>query len=146
MKKIITALALALVAVGTTAALAGPIEDRQAIMKQMAGPMKIAVGISRDTASYDAAAAKKAMDEIVAHSEKFGTLVPANTGPGNGIKTQATAAVWSDAAGFKAANAKFIADAKTAGAAKDQASFAGAFKVLQSDCGGCHKVYRGPAS
>ena len=62
MKKIITALAL--VAVGATAALAGPIEDRQAIMKQMAGPMKIAVGISRDTASYDAAAAKKAMVRV----------------------------------------------------------------------------------
>jgi cytochrome c556 len=144
MKKIITALAL--VAVGATAALAGPIEDRQAIMKQIAGPMKIAVGLTRATTPYDAAAAKKAMDEIVAHSEKFQTLFPAGTGPGNGIKTQATAAVWSDAAGFKAANAKFIADAKAAGMAKDTASFAAGFKTLQGDCTGCHKVYRGPAS
>jgi cytochrome c556 len=143
MKKILVALAL--VATGATAALAGPIEDRQAIMKGLAAPMKIAVGISRDTAAYDAAAAKKAMDEIVAHAEKFGTLFPKGTEPGGAVKTQATAAVWSDAAGFKAANAKFIADAKAAGAAKDQATFAIAFKSLQTDCGGCHKVYRGAA-
>jgi cytochrome c556 len=143
MKKIITVLAL--VAVGATAAYAGPIEDRQAIMKQMAGPMKIAVGISRDTANYDAAAAKKAMDEIVANTEKFQNLFPKGTEPGNGIKTQATAAIWSDAAGFKAANAKFIADAKAAGAAKDQQAFAAAFKTLQGDCTACHKVYRGAA-
>lgn len=143
MKKIITVLAL--VAAGTTAALAGPIEDRQAIMKQMAGPMKIAVGLSRGTGPYDAAAAKSAMDEIVAHTEKFQTLFPKGTEPGNGIKTQATAAIWSDAAGFKAANVKFIADAKLAGAAKDQEAFIAAFKSMQGDCGACHKVYRGAA-
>ena len=46
------------------------------------------------------------------------------------------------AAGFKTAAAKFSADAKAAGAAKDAAGFADAFKTVQADCGGCHKTYR----
>jgi cytochrome c556 len=144
MKKIIAALVL--VAAGTSAALAGPIEDRQGVMKQLQGVMKSGLPISQGKAPFDAAAHKTMMDPMVAGAEKFGTLFPAGTGPGNGIKTQATAAVWSDAAGFKAASTKFVADIRTLAAAKDQASFAAGFKALQSGCAGCHKAYRGPAS
>jgi len=144
MKKIVTALVLA--AIGATAAFAGPIEDRQAIMKQIAGPMKAGLALSRGTEPFTPEAAKKAMEPLIAHAEKFGSLFPAGTGPGNGIKTQATAAIWSDAAGFKAENAKFIANARAAANAKDQAGFAAAYKALQTDCSSCHKVYRGPAS
>ena len=55
---------------------------------------------------------------------------------------QALPAVWSDAAGFKAAAAKLGSDATVAQNATDTASFNTALKTLQGDCGGCHKVYR----
>ena len=80
MKKI--AIALALAVVGTTAAFAGPIEDRQAIMKGFAGPMKDATALSRGTTPYTPAAAKAAMDQLAASGEKFITLFPAGTANG----------------------------------------------------------------
>ncbi len=144
MKKIITALVL--VAFGATAAFAGPIEDRQGVMKQLQGVMKTGLPISQGKEPFDAAKVKALLDPMVVSAEKFPTLFPAGTGPGNGTKTQSTAAVWSDAAGFKAMNVKFVADVKALAASKDQASFAAGFKTLQSGCAGCHKVYRGPAS
>ncbi len=145
MKKIITALVL--VAFGATAAFAGPIEDRQGVMKQLQGVMKAGLPISQGKEPFDAAKVKALVDPLVVGAEKFGTLFPKGTEPGNGTtKTQATAAVWSDAAGFKVQTVKFAADVKALAASKDQASFAAGFKTLQSGCAGCHKVYRGPAS
>ena len=141
MKKIIIALALA--AVGATAAVAGPIEDRQAIMKALAGPMRDATALSRGTTPYTPAAAKAAMDQVAAHGEKFMTLFPAGTATGGAVKTGAAPAIWSDAAGFKAAGVKFVADAKAAGASADQAAFTTAMRTLQGDCGGCHKTCLG---
>jgi len=135
--------ALAVLTVATlaaTAAVAGPIEDRQAIMKSMAGPMKDAVAVSKAPA-YDAAAAKTAMDALAEHMDKFITLFPKGSESG-ATKTGAGPTIWSDAAGFKAEAVKFSTDAKAAGAAKDTAGFAAAFKTVQADCGSCHKTYR----
>ena len=140
MKKIVIALALAVV--GTTAAFAGPIEDRQALMKGFAAPMKDATALSRGTTPYTPAAAKAAMDQLAASGEKFLTLFPAGTATGGAVKTGAAPTIWSDAAGFKAAGVKFVADAKAAGAAADQTAFTAAMRTLQGDCGGCHKAYR----
>jgi cytochrome c556 len=141
MKKFALA-ALSLATIGATAALAGPIEDRQAIMKGFAGPMKEATALSRGTTPYTQAAAKAAMDQLATHGEQFITLFPKGTEAGGAVKTGAQPAIWSDAAGFKAAGMKFVADAKAAGAAADQASFATALRTVQADCGACHKTYR----
>ncbi|MBV9548057.1 MAG: cytochrome c [Alphaproteobacteria bacterium] len=51
-------------------------------------------------------------------------------------------AVWTDAAGFKAANDKFIADAKTFLTAPDRIAMAHALVTVQADCAACHKTYR----
>ncbi|MBV9548330.1 MAG: cytochrome c [Alphaproteobacteria bacterium] len=134
--------ALALATLGATAASAGPIEDRQAIMKGFAGPMKEAVALSRGTTPYTPAAAKAAMDPLAQHAETFIGLFPKGTEAGGAVKTGAGPAIWTDASGFKAAGMKFIADTKAAGSAKDQAGFADALKAVQADCGACHKTYR----
>ncbi len=141
MKKFALA-ALALATIGATAAFAGPIEDRQAIMKGFAGPMKEATALSRGTTPYTPAAAKAAMDQLAAQMDKFATLFPKGTEAGTAVKNQAAPAIWSDAAGFKAAAVKFSADAKAAGAAADQAAFTTALRAVQADCGSCHKTYR----
>ena len=111
-------------------------------MKALAAPLKEATALSRGTTPYTPAAANAAMDQVAAHGEKFMTLFPAGTATGGAVKTGAAPAIWSDAAGFKAAGMKFVADAKAAGAAPDQATFATALRTLQGDCGGCHKTYR----
>jgi cytochrome c556 len=133
---------LALATIGTTAAFAGPIEDRQAIMKGFAAPLKDATGLSRGTTPYTPAAAKSAMDQLAAGGEKFVTLFPKGTEAGGAVKTAALPVIWSDGAGFKAAGVKFVTDARAAAAATDQAGFAAALRTVQADCGGCHKTYR----
>ena len=100
MKKFALAV-LAVASLGVTAAVAGPIEDRQALMKGFAGPMKTATGLARGTAPYDAAAAKAAMDQLAAGGDKLVALFPKGSDTG-ATKTGAGPAIWSDAAGFKA--------------------------------------------
>lgn len=140
MKKFALAV-LAVASLGVTAAFAGPIEDRQAIMKGFAGPMKAATGLARGTTPYDAAAAKTAMDQLASQMDKFATLFPKGSESG-ATKTGAAPTIWSDAAGFKAEAVKFSADAKAAGGAADATAFAAALKTVQADCGSCHKTYR----
>jgi cytochrome c556 len=127
---------------GATAAFAGPIEDRQAIMKGFAVPLRDAAPMGRGAVPFDAAKAKADMDQLGAEMDKFVTLFPKGTEAGGAVKTGAQPAIWSDAAGFKTIAAKFTADTKAAGAAKDQAGFADALKTVQADCGACHKTYR----
>ena len=141
MKKFALA-ALAVATIGVTAAFAGPIEDRQAIMKGFAAPLKDATALARGTTPYTQAAAKADMDQLATHGEQFVTLFPKGTEAGGAVKTGAQPAIWSDAAGFKAAAMKFSADARAAGAAPDATTFAAGLKTVQADCGACHKTYR----
>jgi len=131
---------------GATAAFAGPIEDRQAIMKGFAAPLREAAPMGRGAAPFDAAKVKSAMDQLAAGGEKFVTLFPKGTEAGGAVKTAALPAIWSDAAGFKAAGVKFVTDARAAAAATDQAGFAAALRTVQADCGACHKTYRASAN
>jgi cytochrome c556 len=139
MKKIIAAAAL-LAAFGATVAFAGPIEDRQALMKQMAGAAKASAAIVKAPA-FNAAAAKAQMQTLADDAGKIGGLFPAGSEKGD-VKTTAGPAIWTDPAGFKAAAAKLETDAKAGQSAADTAGFATAFKTVQADCGGCHKAYR----
>jgi cytochrome c556 len=141
MKKFALA-ALALATIGATAALAGPIEDRQAIMKGYQNSLRELAPMGRGAVPYDAAKVKTTMDQMAASMDKFATMFPKGTEAGGAVKTGATPAVWSDAAGFKAAAVKFSADAKATGAAADQAAYAAAMRTVQADCGACHKTYR----
>lgn len=140
MKKFALA-ALAVATIGVTAAFAGPIEDRQALMKSFAPSLKDATALSRGTTPFTPAAAKAAMDPLVAAADKIPGMFPKGSDTG-ATKTTAAPAIWSDAAGFKAVAMKFGADAKAASAATDQTAFAAALKNVQADCGGCHKTYR----
>ena len=141
MKKILTA-ALLLTALGGTVAVAGPIEDRQALMKSIAGAAKNANAIAK-APTYDAAAAKAQMQIIVDGAAKLPSLFPKGSDTG-ATKTKAGPAIWTDAAGFKAASDKMGKDAAAAGAAADATAFAAAFKTVTADCSACHKDYRTP--
>ena len=138
MKRIVAAVLIA--ACGASAAYAGPIEDRQELMKGVQAATKDGVGLSRGTVPFDAAKAKSVTQVYIDAAAKLPTLFP--KGSETGSKTTADPKIWTDMAGFKLADAKFGTDAKAAQAATDQASFATAFGEITKDCSACHGAYR----
>lgn len=125
---------------GVSAAFAGAIEDRQALMKGVGAATKTGAGLAKGEIPFDAAKAAEVLKVYVAASEKLPTLFPEDSKTGG--DTTASPKIWDDMAGFKAAAAKFGADAKAAMAATDQASFAAAFGEVTKNCGACHGAYR----
>ncbi len=72
---------------------------------------------------------------------------PKGSGPESGVKTDAKAEVWSDAAGFAAAANKFQAEASTLqqlAAAGDVAGMKTEARAVGGACKGCHDKYRVP--
>lgn len=132
-----------LFAIGATAAFAGPIEDRQDLMKSFNGPGRALGGMARGTTPFDAAAAKTQLQILVDGAAKIPGLFPAGSNTG-ATTSYALPAIWSDSAGFAAAAAKLGTDANAAMAATDATSFATAYRVVQGDCNACHMTYRAP--
>jgi cytochrome c556 len=130
--------AIALLTCVATAAFAGPIEDRQQMMKDVQAATKDAVALART--AYDPAKAKTVTQVYIDAANKLPGLFPKGTETGS--NTKADPKIWSDMAGFKAAAMKFGTDAKAAQAATDQAGFAKAFAEVTKDCGACHGTYR----
>ena len=127
---------------GATAAIAGAIEDRQATMKSFAPALKDGTGLKNGTIPFDAAKVKAAMKILLDGADQMAKDFPA--APKADDKTKAAPAIWTDAAGFKAAQVAFKTDATAASNATDQAAFAAAFTKVTADCGACHKAYRLP--
>jgi cytochrome c556 len=126
-----------------SAAYADPIKDRQALMKERG---KLAGQISKvvkGETSFDAAAVLDTLKALQANAEKFDvdTLFPAGSDKGD---TTAAPKIWEDMAGFKAAEDKFLADAKAAVASPpaDADALKAQLNTLGGDCGACHQSYR----
>lgn len=143
MKKVFGIAILAVVALGATAGLAqqDPIAVRKALMKDNSAEAKVAVAMVKGEAPFDLAKAKKALAAFEAAAVKLPALFPDNSKTGG--ETTASPKIWADMAGFKAAVAKFGADAKAAAASvKDLDSFKANFGAVAKNCGGCHETYR----
>ena len=142
LSKIVPALAV-IAALGTTVALAGPIEDRQAGMKQVGKAMGAFAAIAKGEAAYDAAVVKTNADSMLEGWKKaFANFTP---GSENGPpETYAKPEIWSDPEGVKAAeDAAFKAlDALTA--TTDEAGFKTALAGVGEACKNCHTKYRRP--
>ena len=136
------AVAVILAAVTASAALAGPIEDRAALMKGVQAATKDGVALSRGTTPFDAAKAKAVTQVYIDAAAKLPALFPAGSEKGGTPPTMADPKIWSDSAGFKAASMKFGADAKAAQTATDTDTFKAAFTKVTADCSGCHGTYR----
>lgn len=135
------AISLVLLLVGTVSAVAGPIEDRKALMKQNADAAKIGVGMAKGELPYDEQMAEDVLKVHAMVATRLPTLFPEDSKTGG--KTSAAPKIWEDMAGFKAAAAKFAQDANSAMTqTKDQTSFAKAYMVVLSNCGVCHQTYR----
>ena len=125
---------------GVSAAIAGIVEDRQALMKSFGPATKDALGFKNGTTPFDAAKVKATMQIYIDAAAKMDKLFA--TAPKADEKTKASAKIWAESAGFKAEVSKFSADAKAAAATTDTASFAAAFTKVTADCSSCHGAYR----
>jgi cytochrome c556 len=142
MKKLL--LAVSALAIISGSALADPIADRKAIMKERGGIVGGQLApIVKGEKPYDAAAVMTALQALDANAKKFDVdaLFPAGSDQGD---TKASPKIWEDMAGFKAAADKFAADVAAAVAAnpQDAAAFQPLFGAIASNCGACHQAYR----
>src|SRR5690348_2797672 len=141
MRKLV--IAISMLAFAGSVAVADPIQDRQALMKERG---KLAGQISKvvkGETPFDAAAVLDALKALEVNAEKFDAdrLFPAGSDKGD---TTAAPKIWEDMAGFKAAEDKFLADAKAAVASPpaDVDALKAQLNTLGGDCGTCHQTYR----
>jgi cytochrome c556 len=141
MRKLV--LAISMLALAGSAALADPILDRQALMKERG---KIAGGLSnvvQGSEPFDAASVLAALQALQVNAEKLDVeaLFPAGSDAGD---TTASPKIWQDMTGFKATEDKFLADVKAAveAAPADADALKAQFNAIGSDCGTCHQTYR----
>lgn len=133
----------AILGLGATLALAGPIEDRQAGMKQVGKAMGSFAAIAKGQAKYDAAAVKASSDSMLEGMKKaFANFTPgSDKGP---PETWAKPEIWSDPEGVKAAEDKALKAVEAMAATTDEAGFKTALAGLGEGCKGCHSKYRRP--
>ncbi|MDF1730519.1 MAG: cytochrome c [Minwuia sp.] len=143
MKKIILAGFAATVFAG--AALAGAhgsmSDKRVAAMKEMGGAMKAISNVAKGNAAPSA--------DTVAAAKKLNMLAQTTIElfPEGSMEYRAKASIWSDWAGFKAANERLIAasaDLVAATETMDAGKIGAALGATGKTCGGCHDDYRGP--
>src|SRR5436190_1693185 len=122
------------------AAIAGPAEDRQAVMKQVGQGMKEGAGYATGQTPFDAAKAKAVMDGIAASGKKLHGLYPA--GSGGDPKSSADPKIWTNKADFDKRLTEMSTLAAAAGKAKTADTFKPAFTALSGTCKSCHDIYR----
>ena len=125
-----------------TVAFAGPIEDRQAIMKGNGRDTKLGGAMLKGEAPFDAATANKILANYVAAAKAFPAHFPANSKTGG--DTEASSAIRSMPAEWKIATEKIQKDTVAAAALKptDAAGFGKAFGMVTANCKSCHEGFR----
>ncbi len=120
-----------------TAAFADAHTDRQAVMRANNTAITAIDGLVVGILKPDEV--KKNAQILIDNGARISALFAPGTDQNDpGAKPE----VWTDAAGFKAANDKFIADAKTFLTAPDRIAMAHALVTVQADCAACHRTYR----
>ncbi len=137
----IIAAALAAAMLLPVAASAGPIEERQAIMKGNGRDTKMGGDMLKGAVPFDAATAQKILGNYAAAAKAFPTHFPAGSNSGD---TEAAPAIWSKPAEWKAATTKFQTDTAAAAAMKPAtaADFGKAFGMVTANCKSCHEGFR----
>ena len=126
--------------VAAAAAAGNPVEQRQALMKEVGKSMKDAAGYASGKTPWDAANAKAVMGVVAKNAKSLKSLYPA--GSDKDPKSEALPAIWTNKADFEKKLADMGEAAEKAGKASDQASFQTAFKTLGGTCAACHNTYR----
>ncbi len=140
MKKLI--LAAAAVAFAATASLAGPAEDREALMKSFGGALGQLAPMAKGEKPFDAAAVNAALEQLNANVMKFDAAALFPEGSAEG--TEALPAIWTNWDDFTAKVEKLKADVAgvAANPPADQAALGAALGTIGGNCGTCHQTYR----
>jgi cytochrome c556 len=125
-------------------AMAGesPQEQRHELMEDVRGHAKTIARMLEGEDAFDADAAMGAFQAWSEAADVFGGLFPEGTE--SGFDTRATAAVWSDRAGFEAALSAWseAVDAAIAANPQDLESLKAAAGPVFKQCKACHEDYR----
>jgi cytochrome c556 len=145
MRAFIRAVPVAIFIAGSGAATlaVGPIEERQALMREDGKAGQELFKMFKGEAPYDAAKVKKDADLIVKNLGRMGTLFPPGSDKGP-PGTSAKPEIWTDPEGFKAAGEAAYEAAKAIADSTDETSFKAAVPALGKACGGCHEKFRSP--
>lgn len=120
------------------------IKARKANYKEIGGAFKT-ISDEVKTGSPDLATIRPLARDIAGRAAGQLKWFPKGSGPESGEKTRATAAIWTDLAGFNRAHASFVAAANglnIAIATGNAARIAQAQKTLGASCKACHDRYR----
>lgn len=118
---------------------------RKAVMQSVGAAAGLAGGMMKGEIPYSPAAGKSAIASMNAAAVTFGDYFPAGSDTG---ETTASPKIWEDAAGFKAALAKFGTDTGAAMNASgkvgpaDLDAFKAAMGPVFANCKACHEAYR----
>ena len=145
MRKRIWAAAAIGLGLSATLAFAGPIEDRQQLMKQNGAAIKALSEMAQGNAPFDAAAVQENAQKLVTDFEQLKDLFPEGSDKGP-PDTWAKPEIWTDREGFEAARLKAHEASTAAAAVTDQAALGAAVQAIGGTCQGCHEKYRTPKS
>lgn len=130
----------------TALAYAGPVEDREALMKERGQIMGALSGFAKGDTPYDAAAVLERLQAMEANLQKtdIDVLWAAGETGNTAGSPYSTPKVWEDMAGFKAEETKSEEAVKAAIAAApaDAAALTAAIAPIGQGCASCHEVYR----
>jgi cytochrome c556 len=125
------------------AALADPITDRQAAMKNVGKAMGALAAIAKKEAPFDAAVVKQNATAIADNVKIAKELFPDGSQTGD-KETWAKPEIWANMDDFKAKAGKAEEAAMAMAAVTDEANFGAALGALGGACKACHENYRRP--
>ena len=129
--------------VAASASLAGPIEDRQELMKGNGQTMKLLGGMAQGENPFDAAVVKQEAEAMAARFERANSLFPEGSDQGP-PETYAKPEIWSDPDGFAAAMDKAVEASLALAGVTEEAQLGEAVAATGDACKNCHDKYRRP--
>lgn len=145
-RKLAVSLAAGAMATGlvVSAAIAGPIEDRQESMKRQGAVMTVIADILKGQREFDPAVVKEQGELLASLFEHDKTLFPEGSDKGD-VETWAKPEIWTDNATFMKLLDDGIAAANELAAVTEKAALGPVLgKIGKEVCTGCHEKFRRP--
>lgn len=134
-------LATLMLAVSMPAALADPVENREAVMKERGQILRTLGPIAQGRAPFDAGTVMAALEALNtnAQAHDIEAFYPEDGRGGDAAET-----IWTDRDAFVALDAEHRADVAAAldAAPQDLETFQAAFGPVAANCGACHERFR----
>ena len=127
----------------TGAAFAGPIEDRQANMKNVGKAMGALAAIAKKEAPFDAGVVNTNATSLGDNVKQAKAHFPDGSATGD-TETWAKSEIWQNKADFDAKADKAVEAAMQMASVTEEADFGAALGALGGTCKACHEDYRRP--